>query len=436
MKKTILIIAFFAFAVNAQTKITLEEAIRLGMNKSESLKISESKLKYSEASATEISSQLLPKLQLNASYMRLSDIPSFTIDLPVLPAPVVIQEPVLNTYSVKLSLQQPLFTGFRLSSLKSAAELNREAAKTEFSKGKNEEAFKIINAYWNFYRAKKMVELFDENLTALKAHLNDTREFVGRGLATRNDLLKIEVQYSSVELQKIEAENNYKIAQGVLNKILGYPVTNDMEIIAEQIIPEKYNFSFDALLNTAKNNRPELQTLNFRIDAGEENINAASSNWFPSLFLVSNFYYSRPNQRIFPLQDKFNDTWDVGVALSWDIWNWGYNSAKTEQAEQNVVQLKSALQQVKEAIEMEVYNNFLAVNAALDKVELNKKAVEQSEENYRITDEKYKVQLAASADLIDAEVSYLQAQTYLINSLVEFELAKVKLEKSIGEKLY
>ena len=50
--------------------------------------------------------------------------------------------------------------------------------------------------------------------------------------------------------------------------------------------------------------------------------------------------------------------------------------------------------------------------------------------------QKYDEQLATSTDLIDAEVSVLQAKTNLTNSLVDYQLAKVHLEKAIGRKIY
>ena len=67
---------------------------------------------------------------------------------------------------------------------------------------------------------------------------------------------------------------------------------------------------------------------------------------------------------------------------------------------------------------------------------MNKKSVEQAEENYRITSEKYNQQMATSTDLIDAENSLLDAKTKLANAQVDFQMAKVRLEKATGRKIY
>ena len=437
MKKAIISLILLAFAnLFPQHKLTLEESLQLGLKNSKNLKISRSKLLGSEAKITETTSQLLPRLSLNAGYTRLSDVPPFEVKLPIFPVPVKIQDVILNNYSVKVSLQQPLFTGFRLVSLKSASEKNREAVGADYDKDANEEAFNIINAYWNYFKAQKLKGYLDENLKQVEAHLTDTKNFLANDLVTKNDLLKLEVQYSSLQLKQIEAGNSLNTSRALFNKVLGLPISDQTEIEAEEPKLEMTGYNYDSLLSSAMQTRLELIAMDYRLQAGKENVSAAASGWYPSIFLFSDYYYSRPNQRILPALDKFKDTWDAGVTLSWDIWNWGYNSSQVEQARQNLNQLNTNNELLKENIEVEVYNNFMALNAALNKIEVAKTGIAQADENYRGILEKYNVQYATSTDLIDAETSRLQSQTDLINSLVDYETALARLLKSAGKKIY
>src|ERR1035437_8288214 len=437
MKKAIISLILLAFAnLFPQHKLTLEESLQLGLKNSKNLKISRSKLLGSEAKITETTSQLLPRLSLNAGYTRLSDVPPFEVKLPIFPVPVKIQDVILNNYSVKVSLQQPLFTGFRLVSLKSASEKNREAVGADYDKDANEGDVNIINAYWNYFKAQKLKGYLDENLKQVEAHLTDTKNFLANDLVTKNDLLKLEVQYSSLQLKQIEAGNSLNTSRALFNKVLGLPISDQTEIDANDPKLENTVYNYDSLLSSAMQTRLELIAMDYRLQAGKENVSAAASGWYPSIFLFSDYYYSRPNQRILPALDKFKDTWDAGVTLSWDIWNWGYNSSQVEQARQNLNQLNTNNELLKENIEVEVYNNFMALNAALNKIEVAKTGIVQADENYRGILEKYNVQYATSTDLIDAETSRLQSQTDLINSLVDYETALARLLKSAGKKIY
>jgi outer membrane protein len=437
MKKVIIFISLVIVAnLYPQHKLSLQESIQVGLKNSKNLKISQLKLLSSEAKITETTSQLLPRLSFNAGYTRLSDVPPFEVKLPISPAPVKIEDIVLNNYSFKVSLQQPLFTGFRLLSLKSASEKNREAVAADFNKDANDEAFNIINAYWNYFKAQKLKEYLDENLKQSEAHLTDTKNFLSNDLVTKNDLLKIEVQHSSLKLKQIEAENSLNISRALFNKTLGLPISDQTEIDVHEPASITTQYNYDSLLNSALQNRPELSAMDYRLQAGNENVNAAASGWYPSIYLFSDYYYNRPNQRILPTLDKFKDSWDAGISLSWDIWNWGYNSSQVEQARQNLNQLNTNNQLLKENIEVEVYNNYMALNAAQNKIEVARTGLSQADENYRGIREKYNVQYATSTDLIDAETSRLQSQNDLINSLVDYETALARLLKSAGKKIY
>jgi len=421
--------------VTAQT-FTLKQSIDTGLKNSKELKISNSKVIGYDAKITEIGSQMLPQLKLSAGYTRLSDVPDFSVMVPGFNKSFNIQEVVLNNYQVKLSLQQPLFTGFRLSSLKSAAEYNYTASELEYDKDINEYAFKIQSTFWNFYKAKQIKSLLEETLKQIDKHLQDTKNFLENQLVTKNDVLKLEVQYSNTQLALIEAENNLDLARINFNLMLGIDLDSQTDIKTDNIDLIKSDYDLDNITKEAIQNRKELQSMEYRLKSSEEVVTAANSNWFPTVSLFGNVYYQRPNQRYLPLKDIDHGSWDVGIALSWDVWNWGYNSSQTTQAEQNYLQAQTSLSELKDAVQVEVYQSYLTYKRSFDKVDVSKKSVEQADENYRIMQQKYDEQLATSTDLIDAEVSVLQAKTNLTNSLVDYQLAKVHLEKAMGRKIY
>jgi outer membrane protein len=342
----------------------------------------------------------------------------------------------LNNYNLKLTLQQPLFTGFRLLSLKGAAENIYESSSYEYKKSINDEAFNIQNAFWNYYKAEQLKNLIEENFKLTRKHLEDTRNFLKSGLATQNDLLKLEVQYSNTQLQLIESANNIDIARSNLNKLLGLSLEANTKINAGLIDTSFINYKLANLIEQSKENRNDVKSLEYRVKASDNGITAANGGWYPAIYLMGDYYYSKPNQRIIPAENKFKDTWDVGITLQWDLWNWGYTSSQAVQAKEQKVQVETSLSQLEDAVELEVYQTYLTYKRAIDKVNVSRQAVEQSEENYRSTEDKYNQQIATSTDLIDADVSLLQSKTNLTTSLVDYQLAKVRLMKAIGKKIY
>ncbi|KAF0156816.1 MAG: outer membrane efflux protein [Ignavibacteria bacterium] len=436
--KKLLIIILFASSLFAQEKIlTLKESLEIGLKNSKDLKISKTKLNYADSKLTEINSQFLPQFKLLGNYTRLSDnIPPFEVTMPFSPNPIRISEPILNNYTFKFGFSQPLFTGFKLLSLRSSAKLNLNASEQDYSKEGNEAAFNIYSAYWNYYKTDEIKKVIAQTLQQMENHLKDTKSFFENGLISKNDMLKLEVQYSNTKLLLIEAENNLELARIAFNKAIGIELTSQTKVAASE---QSYNYEKYQLANIideAINNRKELKSLSYRYEASKEGVSAAKSNWLPSIYLTGNYYYSNPNPRFQPAKDEFNSNWDVGVTLSWDVWNWGLTSSQVSQAEQTKIQLEANLDQLKENIQMEVYSNYLNLIKTEEKVKVNKEALDQSLENYRITSEKYNTQLATSTELIDAETLKLQAETNLKTAEVDFQIAKVKLEKSLGRVIY
>jgi outer membrane protein len=438
MKRIFFICLIFSSVLFAQERVlTLEDALDIGLKNSKELRISKSKLTSADARVTEATSQLLPQLKFSASYMHLSNVPPFEVEFPpLITNPIVISPTILDNYNLKLSLQQPLFTGLRLLSLTSAAKENYNAEESSYNSSLNDAAFNIETAYWNYYKAEQLKSVLEDNLRQVKNHLDDTKNFLKNGLATQNDVLKLEVEYSNIELQEIEADNNIDVARLNLNRIIGLPLETSTQIKVDGIDTSFTNYNIDDILKEADNNRNDLKSLQSRVNASENAITAANAGWFPSIFLVGDYYYSKPNARYFPAVNQFKDTWDVGVTLQWDLWNWGYTSSKVTEAEQDRVQAQTAFEQLDDAIDVEVYQTYLTYKRSMDKIEVSKQAVKQAEENYNIIQDKYNQQVATSTDLIDAEVSVRQARTNLTNALVDYQLAKVKLEKAIGRKIY
>ena len=436
--KKVLILILVAGSLFAQERVlTLKESLEMGLQNSKDLKISQSKINYSDAKVSEINSQFLPQFKFYGNYTRYSDtIPAFEFASPFFPTPIRISEPLYNNYTFKLGFTQPIFTGFKLLSSRSAAKYNLQASKSDYSKEENEVAFNIYNAYWSYYKADEVRNVIAQTLKQIEDHLKDTRNFFDQGLVSRNDLLKLEVQYSNTQLMLIEAENNLNIAKISFNKGLGIDLDSQTKVAADEQSLITVSYDLSEIISEAINNRHELKSLAYRVEGSIEGINSARSSLFPSVYLTGNYNYSNPNQKFQPVMNEFNYNWDVGVTLSWDVWNWGLTSSQVSQAEQNNIQLETNYDQLKENIQLEVHSNYLNLLKTEEKVKVNKIALEQASDNYRITAEKYNLQLASSTDLIDAETLKLQAETNLKTAEVDYQIAKVRLEKSLGRIIY
>lgn len=420
-------------AVNAQDKLslTLDRAIEIGLQNSKLLHSSLMKVKGAEAKVKEVSALRLPSLKLNAGYRKLSEVDPFIITTPFGSFPIA--PGIFDNYSVQLSVFQPLFTGFRLAGNVNLNEELSKATTEEYNKDKSELMFNIKNSYWGVFKAIQFKKVMDETVEQIKAHVEDAKNLEKAGMLTRNDILKIEVQLSNAIYQQLEAENAVKLTMTALNNVMGIPLNTQIEIASDVNLNQYKSDELSKLVDAAINNRPEIKAADSRVKASEAGVTLAKSSWYPQLSLYANYYYSKPNQRILPTQNRFDGTWDAGINLSMNVWDWLTTKHQSDQAEAQLAQAVDGMGLIKDGITLEVTQNYLSLTQTNKKIEIAKLIVSQAEENMRVTSQKFKNGLATSSDLIDAETALISAKTNFTTSIVDHELAKAKLEKSLGK---
>jgi outer membrane protein TolC len=426
-------LTIFSNTISAQEKLslTLERAIEIGFQNSKLLHSSLTKVKSAEAKVKEVEALRLPSLKLNAGYRRLSEVDPFIIITPFGSFPIA--PGIFDNYSVQLSVFQPLFTGFKLvSNTKLNEELSKATAE-EYNKDKSELLFNIKNSYWEVFKAMQFKKVMDETVEQIKAHVVDAKNLEKAGMITQNDILKIEVQLSNAFYQQLEAENAVKLSMTVLNNVMGISLNTHIEIAPAVKLNEYKYDDLSKLIDSAIKNRPEIKAADSRVRASESGVTLAKSSWYPQLSLYANYYYSKPNQRILPAQNRFDGTWDAGINLSLNVWDWLTTKHQTDQAEAQLALAVDGMGIIKDNIILEVTQNYLNLSKANKKIDIAKLIVSQAEENMRVTSQKFRNGLATSSDLIDAEAALISAKTNLTTSLVDYELSKAKLEKSLGK---
>jgi outer membrane protein len=426
-----------------QRSLTLDEAIALGLQNSKSLHSSLMKSDYADAKSGEMNANLYPSLKGQLSYQNLSNIPPAAVILPrnafgpgfpPQPVNVALSQVILNNYTARATLQQPLFTGWKLQSAADNAEYTANAVHNDFEKDKQQLLYDIKSAYWSVYRADEMKRLTDENVAQMTQHLDDIQNMFKQGMATTNEVLKTKVQLVNARVLQSDAENNVRIAMISFNSMIGLPLNAEISI-ASTLTPRTKEFpEVEQLLGTAFAQRADVQSMQWKVRAAESGITAAQSGWMPQLFLTGDYYYSRPNQRIFPAVDVFKDSWDIGVNLQFDIWNNLTTVHQTGEAKAQYEQTKDAFSMLKDGITLEVTQDYLNFDQAKQRIDLEQLSVDQANENLRVTREEFKAELTTNSELLDAEVALLQAKVLLIQSLVDYELAEARLQKAIGEE--
>ena len=150
------------------------------------------------------------------------------------------------------------------------------------------------------------------------------------------------------------------------------------------------------------------------------------SAYYPQFYFIGSYTESGEDM---PLRDKY---YSALFTMELDIFDWGERSHRVENRK---IELKKSHENetiLKNSIRLEVKAAYLQLNQAREEINAMKQAVEQAEENYRIYDEKFKVNAATSTDVLDAENLILKSKINYFQALYDYHIAKANLKRAIG----
>ncbi len=428
------------FAQQNVQPLRLTDCIVQALGQNPSLQMSQAKVQAAEARSSEATTVLLPQLKLTGRAEKLSAVDPFGINIHSLyfNYSAVIFPSINENYDMRLSLQQPLFTGFKLMKNREMAELNAGAIRQDLTKDQSDLILDVIVAYWNLFRAHRVEEVIRQSIEQMSEHLKDVTNLENQGLATDADVMKVQVQCSDVKVKHIEAQNAIRLASMALNSILGNSLDlqvmpSDTPAIFQGTDVQVLHEDLQELQKRARDHRPELKSMQLRRDMNSASVAAVKGGWYPQVFFIANYDYARPNQRIVPPKDQWDGTWDVGVTFQWNIWDWLATHYQTVQAQATLRQTEAGMSQLNDAVTLDVAQQYFNAQTAKEKVDVAYDGMQQAQESYRMTSEKYRNGITSNTDMLDAEIALLQAKLTHTQSVVDCTLALARLKRAIGE---
>ena len=426
----VLVTVLFAKTAAAQDRpITLDEAIKLGLQNSKVLKLSQSKIDQAISQYNQAKDRSMPSLSASFGYDR-AEIPANKLDLG--PSTSIGLPKNDNAYLGILSASETIFGGNKLKYARQSTELLSQVSRLDADNDKDQITYDVITSYYNLYKVLQSKKVVEQNLSSIDQQIKQSQRFFEQGLVTKNDVLRFQLQRSNVELNGIDLETNRKIINYNLDILLGLPETTQLSIAQA----DEANKPVDALTNyidTAMANRIEIKQLNLRTQVAETNIKDVRANLSPKLAASAAAYYVGVAADPLPKSGTYITPIVFGLNLSWNVsalWN---NKNKVTEAKiqrEEVVENKNiTIDNVKKEVNQDYQNYVMSV----DKIKLLQTSIDQATENNSILESKYKSNIASATDRADAETLLYQAQINLELAKADAGLAYYTLIKSTGK---
>jgi outer membrane protein len=438
----LLLLMSAAHAASAQTpplRLTLDDAIARGLEASHRLEELSARQDAARAIEGQREAAERPQIAATASYTRTNHVEEFSVPNATGGVRVIYPDIPDNVRS-RIDLQWPIYTGGRLQALTRAAGADAEATGQDRDAARADLKLEISRAFWAALTARASLDVVRQALERTSAHLTDVRNQLSVGLVPPSDVLTIEAQQAHQRMLSIEAESLVKTTAAELKRLVGVEQDVAVELLAGGMVgigiapprPGDPPAPTKAAMDEVRANRPERKSLLFRITAAEERVAAASAGSLPVLSAIAGYDMARPNPRIFPIQERWKPSWDIGVNVRWSLFDGGRVRAETAEAAANRRAIEARLRDFDAELEVEARQRMAELESAAAAIEAAGVGFRAATEARRVIAERFRAGVATNTDVLTAETALLQAELDLTRARANGELAGARLMRSLG----
>ena len=400
--------------------LDLKDSINTAVRNNPSIKAQDEEVMGKKMEQRSRFGEMLPEVTLNYGYERLNEDPFLTV--------TGLGKVALGTqdnYQFTIEATQPLFTGGALYNSYRISKNNYFAADLDRQKAIRELKQQVIEAYYGVIEARQVYEVAQSGLSSIKAHLDVANAFFNQGMIPKNDLLEAQVRYAESEQNLIIADNAIKLIESSLNLLLGRslaePVIIDSEIPVSELVE-----TLTTSTQTSLQMRQEIKTVMLQLDNAGKAIKISRAAYLPSVAATYNYERSGEDP------DVEDDSWSVGVGMSWNIFQGGSDYYDVSRAKTVSKKLGHLLTSLQDQISLEVKNAYLSAQEARARTTVAEKAIDQAKENLRIQKDRYNLQVATTTNVLDAQALLDQTMKNYITARADYAKAIASLYSAMG----
>ena len=213
-----------------------------------------------------------------------------------------------DQYKVGIDLQQTIYDGGTISSMRSIARQEEKVQKAQVGTNLYQVRKRVNEMYFSLLLLNEQIKLNDDVKALLLSSEKKLASMLKGGTIATSDFENIKAERLSVEQQNESLKSQQQMLQHLLSTFCGIKVSN-----VQKPAPFKTTISM--------NKRPEMLLFDNQLQLSSVKEKALNSQVRPKLGIFAQGFYGYPGLNMF--EDMMNRKWSlngmVGVKLSWSI---------------------------------------------------------------------------------------------------------------------
>lgn len=450
-----------------QHKLSLEDCIRIAMEKHQSLSVSDANVAMAEAQYQQAMSAYWPSIAAQVNAQRTDQDRTFTMQGEFsLPANVgaalggigpavgqpalggqiqqALAQPIPINMNIKLidrdtvvsslNLTYPIFTGMKREALVGQAEKGIKIAEESRRKTNLEVVRDVKKYYYAAQFALQMEQLADDTLERFKA-LEDLTERLyqhGSMKVKKTDYLRTKTTTAITRTMRSEAQYARELAHEALGNAMGQEWDASYSL-AEPGDAKPLSDGLKQLVDSAQSFNPDIQQLKLAVQISDDQITEARSGYYPMIGFQAEVHDIQTPYHSGLTNAVNRDGWTIGVGMQWNLFDGFQTTGKVNHAQAQQRKLESQQILLDQGIALQVKQQFLSIKSANAQTKDSKEAVGYASENRKLHVRAYQDELVETKDVIEAQIVETFAQGTHYRSRYALEMGLLSLEYLIGQ---
>ena len=342
-----------------------------------------------------------------------------------------------NVFFGAVTLTQPIYMGGKIVAMNKITHYAEELARAMHNSAAEDIIYAVDAAYWQVVSLKAKQKLARSYVNLLDTLHYNVEKMVEQGVATRSDLLTVDVKLNQANVDLTKVDNGLVLSRMALAQVCGLPVNTPLVLEDEDIevastsapVATRYN------MQDVYSRRQDLRALELGIKVYEQQEQVAKSDMLPKVALVGAYSFSNPNM-FDGFKNRFNGAFSVGAMVSIPLWHWGgnYNKYRAAKSKTNIARLE--LENAKEMIDLQVSQSAFKAQEAMKTYNMTESNLTKANENLRQANIGFREGVMTTDNVMEAQTAWLKANSEKVDAMIDVHLCDVYLSKVLGTLPY
>ena len=330
----------------------------------------------------------------------------------------------IRTGSFGITLDQPIFDGFRTRNNVRAAEAQVRAAAAALQNTEMNVLFDAASAYMDVIRDRQIAALTEENLEFLAEEVRSARSRLEVGEGTRTDVAQADANRQAALAQLAAARAAAESSAAQYRQLVGDdPDVLQMPGALVNLLPA----SLDQATAIALSEHPAIAATEHQVDVAAFSVKVNEGTLLPQLSARAEISTTRD----FSIDDTTNSA-SVGLNLSIPIYQGGEASARVRQSKESLGQARIEVYVSRDQVRAAITSAWTQYAAAREAVAANRELVEAAELALSGVIEERDVGQRTTLDVLNAQADVIAARIDLVTAQHNVVVASYAIASAMG----